>query len=505
MSRSEIKILISAVDKASGALKKVGQSVGGLKGKLSGLSDVAKVAAGMLIRDLAQGLGKAFGEAVELGGQIDTLKASFDSMKNSLGATNLSLESLKEATKGTVSDVELLKAANQAMALGLPVEDLDEMFGAAMKLGHAMGIDTKAAVTSLSTGIGRQSKLILDNLGVVFAAQDAYDWYARQLGVTSDMLTETQKKLGWQKYAMKMVKDKADELGDTISEAQIRNEQWSASMTNLQTSIGQMLGPLGSIAPAIQGFMPLIGTLVGTSLPQLGGAFLGFAGKAVAAIKMVGVAMMTNPILLVITLIVGALVALYFAWENNWGGIRDVFQSVGGALMSGLQTLADFIMNPQKALEALSNAFGGLFEWFQNLPEPIKWLIRILFPVVLIFEHWDEIVRAVTGAIEWLTNALKPLTDALKPVTDALGGIASALFGSPKTIFEDAAVGVAKLKRQMRGLEMPGLAGPVAGHVGVKAVTLNVDARGATFASDYDVDKLMDRIVWRLRREQVIP
>jgi len=39
---------------------------------------------------------------------------------------------------------------------------------------------------------------------------------------------------------------------------------------------------------------------------------------------------------------------------------------------------------------------------------------------------------------------------------------------------------------------------------GAGGLTLNVDARGSTFASDYDVDKMMNRVVDRLKRAGVV-
>jgi hypothetical protein len=39
---------------------------------------------------------------------------------------------------------------------------------------------------------------------------------------------------------------------------------------------------------------------------------------------------------------------------------------------------------------------------------------------------------------------------------------------------------------------------------GAGSLTLNVDARGSTFASDYDVDKMMNRVVDRIKRAGVI-
>jgi len=113
MASPQIKILVRAVDEASDKIKGVGKAVTGLKDKLSGLKDVAKIAAGIMLRDLANSLVANIGESFTLAGKLDTLQASFNRMKVAAGATTLSLERLRQATKGTPSDVDLLTAATR--------------------------------------------------------------------------------------------------------------------------------------------------------------------------------------------------------------------------------------------------------------------------------------------------------------------------------------------------------------------------------------------------------
>jgi len=274
------------------------KNVKGLAKSLDFLKDATKVAAGMLIRDAVKGAVDFMASGVELSAKLESLKASFQRLVEASGATNLSLESLRKATRGTVSDVELLQAANQALMLGLPADQLNELFEAAMKLGHTMGIDTAKAVESLATGIGRQSKLILDNLGITFQASDAYEWYAKQIGKTSGQLTENEKKLAWQKYAMMMVTERAKELGDTISEQQLKLEQYQASVENSKVATGgfmqsivnlgmavrQSLGPFGALLDIIgpSGLQSIIAVTAGNLIPQLIAKLWAWKGASIA-------------------------------------------------------------------------------------------------------------------------------------------------------------------------------------------------------------------------------
>lgn len=361
MSSESHQLLIdikTQINEAISGLKGVRTETEGLSGSLGGMQSALSTASGMLMRDFVQGAASSYGEAAKLGAEIDTLQLSFDAMKEKLGAAGLSLESLRQATKGTVSDVDLLKAANQAMALGLPTADLNDLFSAAMNVGHAMGRTTLQAVNDLTTGMGRQSKLILDNLGILVDTDKAYVDYATTLGhvksetemvataeaasakirldeidaiqdalvlrkrevslteedaatrqelirainlevleldkeaaaletvsqqtkiITVDrkanvaMLTDEEKKTAFLTAAIESLSTKSADLGDNIGAAQLKQEQFNTSMVNLKTSVGGALGPLGSIQPILQGFMPMFGSLATQLLPKVGSGLL---------------------------------------------------------------------------------------------------------------------------------------------------------------------------------------------------------------------------------------
>lgn len=269
MTQHELRLLVTAIDKASSVLRSVGKAGTELTGKLRGLGTAASVAGGIMIAEMIRGATSFAQEAIVLSGRIDTLANSFAALSKSQGITTINLEKLRDATRGTISDIDLLKAANQALLLNIPFEEFDKLSAAAVTLGHAMGIDAKYAIESLTIGIGRQSRLILDNLGIVFSATDAYEWYAQQLGKSTAQLTESEKRLGWQSYAIEQVMKKSQELGDVTSKTQLAQEQWNASIKNLQTSMGDFLNIFQPILPALNTLMPMLGTMAGVLLPKL--------------------------------------------------------------------------------------------------------------------------------------------------------------------------------------------------------------------------------------------
>jgi len=271
-----VNIIYSLVDKVSSTVGSVKASLNSLdkaasdSGKsFNAMEEAMQTASGVLMRDFVNSLTSGIAESMRFGAQLQSLQSSFNVLSSSSGSAKLSLDELRNATRGTVSDVDLLTAANKAMSLGLPTEELDEMFGAAMKLGRVMGIDTLSAVDSLASGVGRQSKMILDNLGIVFQAEEAYEWYATQVGKATSALDENEKKLAWQKYAIEQVTVRAKNFGDITDENITSQEAWSASIKNFQASIGEALGPLSQFVGAFESMIPLISSVALSVLPQL--------------------------------------------------------------------------------------------------------------------------------------------------------------------------------------------------------------------------------------------
>lgn len=138
---------------------------------------------------------------------VNGLMRSFEALKNGVDVT---LEDLREATQHTVSNATLLEQANLALMLGLPTDDLANLFECAFQLGLAVGITPQRAIEALCKGVGRRSRLILDNIGITFKPTDAYNWFKSEKH--ADTLTTDQKTEAWQKYALHLIREKAKAL-----------------------------------------------------------------------------------------------------------------------------------------------------------------------------------------------------------------------------------------------------------------------------------------------------
>ena len=123
-----------------------------------------------LFSNLGQAIGAAFivgqvqafaAETIKLGSELQTVGRGFARFGN-----EMQLETLRKATRGLVSDLELMKVTVQAGNFGIPIEQMGKLLEFATKRAAETGQSVDYLVQSIVTGIGRKSPLILDNLGI---------------------------------------------------------------------------------------------------------------------------------------------------------------------------------------------------------------------------------------------------------------------------------------------------------------------------------------------------
>ena len=222
-----------------------------LKGVGGGLKSLAKKAATAAAGFFA--VTKAM-ESVKLAGKFEGVKRGFDNLTKSVGFSTSTFDKLKRATDGTVKSMELMELANNAMLLGIfdSEDQMAKTFDVAQRLASALGKDARYGVESLVTGLGRQSKLMLDNLGIVFDVNKAYDEYAATLGVTASELTDAQKKQAFVNKALSEADTLVSNLGDEQLTTADTFSRAGAAVEEFTIAIGEMLAPIVEIAlPAI--------------------------------------------------------------------------------------------------------------------------------------------------------------------------------------------------------------------------------------------------------------
>jgi len=233
-----VSIIIKAIDRYSKEFKKLDKSVKkqqtGFK-KLIGVLKKTGIGYGILA-------GAAAGFAVSSVKSFLQAERATQAFNIVVGETaNILLKDLKKASRGMVSDFHLMQAANRALMLGIDKNKLPELMKVAAARGKIMGRTVTEAFDDITIGIGRQSRMILDNLGIIVDAEEAYNKYAKQIGKTADSLTEMEKKQAYVNIVLEKSRGLTIAMAYAEETHQEKLSRLSAGWTNFKNKVGEAI------------------------------------------------------------------------------------------------------------------------------------------------------------------------------------------------------------------------------------------------------------------------
>jgi hypothetical protein len=243
MADKKIRLLVQAeVRKAVKALNQVEKEQKDIKKQNDGLKKSFAAVGGVIASAFSvQVITQFLNSSVRLASQTISLERSFRNLGQSVGFNEESLSKFRKATDGTVSDIDLMIQANNAMLLGIVENDdaFADLIDNAQRLAKAVGQDALFGIESLTTGIGRQSKLMLDNLGIVLDTNLAYEKFAEANGKAVKDLDENERKQAFVQAALQSTAEKVAQLGDEQLDVIDATNQLSVAFENLQVTIGK--------------------------------------------------------------------------------------------------------------------------------------------------------------------------------------------------------------------------------------------------------------------------
>lgn len=168
----------------------------------------------------------------------NSLAASMDSDMDEI------VQSVKAASLGTISELDIISSANRAMMLGVSAnaDQLANLMEVAALRARAMGLSTTQAFNDIVTGIGRQSPLILDNLGIVIDSNTVYEEYAQKIGDADGVLTEYQKTQALLNQVLETGNQLIAEQGDLVVDNAAIWEQLDANFENSGNNFKKFIG-----------------------------------------------------------------------------------------------------------------------------------------------------------------------------------------------------------------------------------------------------------------------
>lgn len=177
-------------------------------GKSLGEITRATMAAGAAIAAYVKG----WMDLADRGGKVVVVQSAFNKL---IGNSAQGIAKLRQASRGLISDYDLMRQANLALQLGAArnIDDVSELVSVSQDLGRALGIDAVKALNDLTIGVGRNSRRILDNLGIVVKGTLNF------------------------KSAMEAARERVAQLGGTVDTGADQVRRFQTSMINLRDAI----------------------------------------------------------------------------------------------------------------------------------------------------------------------------------------------------------------------------------------------------------------------------
>lgn len=252
------------------------------------------------------------------------------------------LDNLKEATHGTVSELELMKQAVKFNDFNLNLDEMGTLLAFAQQKAKDTGQSVDYMVDSIVTGLGRQSKLILDNLGISAAE------------ITSEM-----KKTGDMTTAVaNIIKRQMGEAGEYIETAADRAARQQAELADKSEELGRRLLEADEAAERFNATLK-IGTMqvlaeTYEGLQALGDAADDFITPLIKSFKDLGLPIET---------VKGLVHALGTELENT--------EIVGVSALGAIKTAAAGLVSPLMGAVTYLREFGKQANRVQNIANTV--------------------------------------------------------------------------------------------------------------------------------------
>ena len=175
------------------------------------------------INGLTSAISEAVTEGTRMAKEMEGVRVAF----KRLDQPNL-LNNLREATHGTVNDLELMKQAVKFDNFNLSLEQMGTFLAFAQQQAKDTGQDIGYLTDSIVTGLGRKSLPILDNLGL--SATEIRE----RMKETGDMT----------KAVAQIIEERMSAAGGYVETASDRAAQATVELENAMTSLGETFAPL---------------------------------------------------------------------------------------------------------------------------------------------------------------------------------------------------------------------------------------------------------------------
>ena len=486
--------MVDVTKSAVGHYAEYEQLVGGVEtlfkdssGKLIGYAEKAYKTAGMssnqymntatsFAASLIQGLGGDTAKAVELTNlAITDMSDNANKMGTDIGSIQdayqgfakqnyTMLDNLKLGYGGTQS--EMIRLINDSGVLGEKIESLDnvtfdQMIEAIHKIQDNLGITGTTALEAGTTISGSWSSVqaLFENILTKVGSKLA----PTVMGFLQQ-LSDWMETIDWDAFATS-VGDALQRIFDWIQKIDFTTffEKGMDGVENFLEKLGGLIEDVPKIIQTFKDWLPLIAGVaagfvtlkvamaISSLISVITAAWTAYKTAnegATIAQRLFNAALNANPIVLIVTLVAGLVVALITLWNTNdgfreavtnaWEKIKEVFGTVIDAIKGFFSGLVEKVQTAWEsvkeavstAIEAIKGFFTGLVDSIKQAWEFIKNAVSTSLDAIstTISNIWNAIVGFLTPILEGIKNTFTTIWEAVKSaVSTAINNIQTVI------------------------------------------------------------------------------
>jgi hypothetical protein len=390
-----------------GAAGKIGAAFTGLPAIFESLASPATAAAAAVIA-----LTVAVFALGQRGAAFVGIQQSFQSLAANAGlVADVFLNRLKTAAASTISELELMRQTNLALAGATGqfrtdfAEALPRLLEIARVQARATGQSVEYLFSSLVTGIKRSSPLLIDNTGLVLKIGEATETYAASLGKTAEQLTTTERQQAILNATLAAGAIAIDAAGGLTEGAAEKFARIQARFSNIFDKLGVAVQPLYELI--LDGIDFLVGGLENA----------------------------VNVIAPILQFVLQQVANFVRWWTGLWGAIlTPVFQVFGWIYQVFVDAGARFLLGASSIMGAFAN---GLVEGYNRYIFPALLTIVTAIADFLVGQSpppkgpLSKIDEGGANTMQaWIDGfagvSMQPVEQAAAFVSQAMGSIATA-------------------------------------------------------------------------------
>jgi hypothetical protein len=345
---------------------------------------------------VASGFSEAASKGMEMSKEAEGVKAAFDRL-NQPGL----LDNLREATHGTVNDLELMKQAVKFDNFNLSLEQMGTFLAFAQQQAKDTGQDVNYLVDSIVTGLGRKSLPILDNLGL--SAEEIKN----RMKETGDMTTAV----------AEIIQERMEAAGGYVETAADRAAQGQARLDNAMKELGDTMNSMTGAGTSLWtelkiGAIDLANTAIKPLISLFNQLASYIQGKSVEDIVTRGMTDVTDTVddngRLIRKNAIASIPEITVSGtapkkKNGGGRGRKAFDVSSIAFDANKAALA--AVKAEDTMPSVFNSIVGTPEQWSNIKD-------------IIAENIDDIGDSMSNLTEWSDN-FDPYTDKMREMTKA--------------------------------------------------------------------------------------